>query len=58
MAKWHKLLDRMRNNPKDDWEIDDFETVSRHIANKPIKSVYVKAFVSMIDSITEEGTGQ
>ena len=80
MSKGDKLLGGMRANPKGDWNIKDFETVSRTIdglsvtpprrgshytvthpsmpeyiltvpAHKSIKPVYVKRFVSMIDSI-------
>jgi predicted RNA binding protein YcfA (HicA-like mRNA interferase family) len=83
MAKWEKLLDDMRNNPKHDWKISELQTVASHFAEfglvlsppkrgshftmthpqtseiltvpagNPIKPVYVKRFVSMIDSITE-----
>lgn len=80
MARWQKLLDKMRNNPQGDWTIDDIQTVAGHIdgmtvtppsggshygvahpdrnetltipAKRPIKPIYVRNFVSMIDSIT------
>lgn len=30
MAKWEKLLSRMRENPKDDWKIEQIATVCNH----------------------------
>ena len=82
MAKAHKLLKRMRNNPAGDWLIDDVQRVCDQIpgaellppshgthfkvthpcisdiltvpAHKPLKAVYVKRFISMIDSIIAE----
>ncbi len=73
-----KILDRMRNNPRD-WRIDDLVTVagrygievrnnggSHHVfsapgaadslcvpAHRPVKPVYVKRFIAMIDTIKE-----
>ncbi len=75
----------MRDNPKDDWTIEQIETVARHFedyglifqapsrgshytvthvnlpcyiltipARRSILPVYVKEFVSMIDSIMQE----
>lgn len=29
MAKMHKILDKMQQNPKSDWDIQDIETVAR-----------------------------
>ena len=85
MARWDRYLLRMRENPKDDWTIQQIETVARHCkdsglifqtpsrgshytvthvdmpdyiltipARRSILPVYVKVFVSMIDSIMEE----
>ncbi len=85
MARWEKYLLRMRDNPRDDWTIEQIEVVARHYeddglifkppshgshytiahkgmpdyiltipAHKPILPVYVKRFVSMIDSIMED----
>ena len=85
MAKWEKYLSRMRDNPKDDWRIEQIEVIARHFADdglifhppshgshytvthvnmpdyiltiparRAILPVYVKAFVSMIDSIMED----
>ena len=79
MAKWLKLLDKMRNNPRGDWTMKEIRTIARHIdgmtvtppsggshygvshpgrreiltipAKRPIKPVYIKAFVDMTDSI-------
>ena len=73
MAKADKLLDKMRNNPRD-WRLDQLKTVAeRHDitweheggshcvfrtadgdqlsvpAKRPIKPVYVKAFLSLLD---------
>jgi hypothetical protein len=83
MSQFEKLLERMRNNPGGDWDIDDIERVCSGVpdtqlhapkrgshytvshpklrdiltipAKRPLKGVYVKRFVSMMDSIIEEG---
>jgi len=81
MTKADKILDQMRNNPRD-WRIDDLVVVaarygieirnsggSHHVfsargiaeslcvpAHSPIKPVYIKRFVGMIDSIREKTT--
>ncbi len=80
MSRSQKRLNKMRDNPRDDWTIDNLQTVANSIeglamnapkrgshytvshpdlpeiltipARRPVKSVYVKKFVSMIDSIT------
>jgi hypothetical protein len=78
MTTADKILDRMRNNPRD-WRIDDLLTAAeRHgievrnsggshyvfsaagvdeslciPAHRPVKPVYVKRFITMIDSIKE-----
>jgi len=84
VGKGQKRLDAMRRNAKDDWTIEDIESVCREYAEfgltleppshgshykvshpeceeiltiparKLIKPIYVKRFVSMIDSITGE----
>ena len=75
-----KLLEKMRNNPRDDWRIDNVETLanrydlsinrpkggSSHVTlrhdsgskltipdRRPIKSVYIKKLVKLIDSVRE-----
>lgn len=78
MTKIGKLIDRMRNNPRD-WSINDLKTLAdrkgidwrqpgtSHVtfscpgltpltvpANKPIKPVYVKRFLELIDAIGEQ----
>jgi hypothetical protein len=83
MSKAEKLLERMRNNPSGDWDINDIDRICSQIpdasldpptrgshftfshpqlqdiltipAKRPLKGVYVKRFLSMIDSITAEG---
>jgi predicted RNA binding protein YcfA (HicA-like mRNA interferase family) len=79
MASWQKILDRMRDNPRDNWKVKDIEKVCNGIgatltaptrgshykvshpeveeiltipARDPIKQVYVKKFVDIIDGIT------
>ena len=76
-----KLLERMRNNPRDDWRIDHIETLANrygfsinrprgggsHVtlrhdsgikltipARRPIKPVYIRRLVQMIDSAGDE----
>ncbi len=78
MARWEKLLDGMRANPRGDWTIANIETVARAIgcdvrqprrgshytithpdmpdiltipAHRPIKPVYIRRFVSIMESI-------
>ena len=73
-----KLLEKMRNNPRDDWQIRDVEKLanrygflinrprggSSHVtlrhnsgsmltvpAHKPIKPVYIRRFVKIIDQL-------
>ena len=87
MAKFDKLVERMRNNCNDDWQIEDIKRVCDSVsgaelrtprrgkhytfshpklqdiltipAKRPLKGVYVKRFVSIIDSIIdEEGEGE
>jgi hypothetical protein len=75
MTKADKLLERMRNNPRD-WSIEDLKTLATrhgidwrqpgtsHVtfsragiapltvpARKPIKPIYVREFVTMIDDM-------
>ena len=76
MANSKKLLDKMRNNPRD-WRIDQLEVVAKnyginvrksggsHVvfdhpewiellcipAKRPIKPIYVKKLVSLIDTL-------
>lgn len=73
-----KLLNRMRNNPKD-WRIDDLKVVASHYridwrteggshyvfsfpgieqdlsvpAHRPIKPVYIRQFVALVDKVKE-----
>ena len=74
MASRDKLLEKMRRNPRGDWQIDDLKAIADHYdiawrspggshvvfvssdgcvltvpARRPIKPVYVKLFVEMID---------
>lgn len=79
MTKADKIIERMRNNPRD-WQIADFDTIAKrfgitmrqgkgsHVsfshpkwvdiltvpAHRPVKPVYVKKFVSLIDALNEE----
>ena len=78
MTKAGKLIDSMRNNPRD-WSIDDLKVLAdrkgidwrqpgtSHVtfsrpgltpltvpAHKPIKPVYVKRFLQLIDAIGEQ----
>ncbi len=79
MSPTKKLLDRMRNNPRD-WRIELLENVAKHYgvnvrksggshvvfdhpcwvellcvpAHRPIKPVYIKKFVNLIDFLTEK----
>lgn len=73
----HKLVEKMRNNPRD-WKIEDLKVIGRkygfnirqpgtsHVtfskkhhrltipSHKPIKAVYIKKFIAMIDCLEEE----
>jgi hypothetical protein len=77
MSKSEKQLERMRNNPRGDWVLDDFKTIGarcgltvRHSdgshatfshaaipeiltipARRPIKPVYARKFIEMIDKV-------
>lgn len=77
MTKQAKKLQRLRNNPKGDWTIEDLKTIAArsgaqwrqkgtsHVvfwsdaspeqvtvpAHRPIKPVYIKAFVAFIDAL-------
>jgi hypothetical protein len=78
LTKVEKLLARMRNNPRDDWQIDDFKALAErygidwrqpgtsHVtfirtglepvtvpAHKPVKPIYVRRFLALIDKIGE-----
>lgn len=78
MAKADKLIDRMRNNPRD-WSVNDLKTLASrrgldwrqpgtsHVtfsypglvpltvpAHKPVKPIYVKRFLELIDRIGED----
>ena len=78
MSKAQKLIARMRNNPRDDWSIDDLKSQAlrngidwrqpgtSHVtfshpgampltvpAHKPIKAVYIKRFIELIDRVGE-----
>lgn len=79
MTKADKIIEKMRNNPRD-WQITDIETVAKrfgvtmrqgkgsHVsfthprwvdiltvpAHRPIKAIYVKKFVSLIDTLHED----
>ena len=39
----------MKTNPKNDWQISDIQSI-----HKPIKPVYIKQFIELIESMTEE----
>ena len=76
MGKQEKILEKMRQNPRD-WRIDDLKVVARrnglvfrqpgtsHVtftkgairltvpSHKPIKPVYVRRFVDLIDSLVQ-----
>jgi predicted RNA binding protein YcfA (HicA-like mRNA interferase family) len=78
MAKADKIIEKMRNNPKD-WQIADLEVIAgrygitvrkgkgSHVsfshsrwveiltvpAHRPIKPIYIKKFVSLIDALAE-----
>ncbi len=82
MSRGQKLLNKMRNNPRGDWTIENLNTVAKEYnslrldsprrgshytlshpnlrdiltipARRPLKPVYVKRFVDMIDSITSD----
>lgn len=79
MTKINKKLVAMRNNPQNDWKIEDLKNIAQrygikfrqpgtsHVtfttcsglcltvpAHKPIKSIYVKRFVELIDSDIKE----
>jgi predicted RNA binding protein YcfA (HicA-like mRNA interferase family) len=80
MTKADKLLEKMRNNPRD-WQISELEGVAArfgvemrktggsHVtfshpvwidiltipAHRPIKPIYVKKFVALIDMLNEGG---
>ena len=74
MASRDKLLEKMRRNPRGDWQIADLKALASHYriawrspggshvvfvsdggttltvpARRPIKPVYVKMFIEMID---------
>ncbi|HTY65492.1 MAG TPA: type II toxin-antitoxin system HicA family toxin [Alphaproteobacteria bacterium] len=83
-----KTLEQMRNNPRNNWNIADFEKVCSALADygvmmrppargshykvtcdgiddiltvparRPIKPIYVKRFVSMMDSIIERAKNE
>ena len=79
MSKHARLLEKMRNNPRD-WRIDELiaaashyqvevrnEGGSHHVfshpsvmqvlsvpAHRPIKPVYVRQFIELIDSVKEQ----
>lgn len=78
MSKTKKLLEKMRNNPRD-WRIEDIKTVAdrfglvyrqpgtSHVtfrsenglkltvpAHKPIKPIYIKKFIELIDMIGDK----
>lgn len=79
MSKARKLLEAMRNNPRDDWRIEQVKTVAAHYnvvcrndggshhvfshpnanehlcvpAHRPIKAIYIRLFVALIDQIAE-----
>lgn len=79
MARADKIIEKMRNNPRD-WQIADFEVIAGHRgitvrkgkgshvtfthpkwgaiiltvpAHRPIKPIYAKKFVSLIDTLNE-----
>ncbi len=78
MTTSQKLLDKMRNNPRD-WRIEQLEMLAKHYgvnvrksggshvvfdhprwvmllcvpAHRPIKPVYIKKFVALIDQLSE-----
>lgn len=77
MSKVVKLLERMRNNPRD-WQIEDIKAIASrfgvefrqpgtsHVtfraknrekltipAHKPIKPIYIKQFLALIDGLGE-----
>ena len=61
MTKIEKLLSKLRNNPRD-WQIGTNHVTFRHQngakltvpAHRPIKPIYIKKFVRLID----EGEGE
>jgi hypothetical protein len=79
MSKRDKLLEKMRNNPRD-WQIADFKVIAANFeiavrqgkgshvsfshpawmeiltvpAHRPVKPIYVKKFVMLIDALKEE----
>ena len=79
MGKTNKIIQKMRNNPKD-WRIESLEAISQglgiqirksggsHVvfmhdnsdllvtipAKRPIKPIYIKQFLTLIDSIGEQ----
>lgn len=79
MSKLDKLLEKMRNNPRD-WQLADIEIIADRIgiiarrgkgshvsfthekwiniltipAHKPLKPIYVKKFISLVDMLLEE----
>ncbi len=79
MTKADKVLEKMRNNPRD-WQMADLEAIAArfgirvrkgkgsHVsfihlkwvdiltvpAHRPVKPIYVKKFVSLIDALKEE----
>jgi hypothetical protein len=79
MSKILKKLLAMKQNPRNDWQISDLQSLATHFdivyrqpgtshvtfvcingmcltvpAHKPIKPIYIKKFIELIESITEE----
>ena len=74
MSRFDKKLTAMRNNPQNDWKIEDFKNIAQrysinfrqpgtsHVtfstcsglclrvpAHKPIKAIYIKRFIDLVD---------
>ena len=79
MSQLDKKLMAMRNNPQNDWKIDDLKNIAQryginfrqpgtsHVtfstpsrlcltvpAHKPIKVVYIKRFIELVDAVVQE----
>ncbi|HEX6015957.1 MAG TPA: hypothetical protein VFY87_29980 [Geminicoccaceae bacterium] len=62
MSRRAKSLAAMRRNPAGDWRIADLIVIAAPVgaepvtvpAHKPIKPVYIRKFLAMIDAIGDE----
>lgn len=54
MSKTNKILDQMRNNPRD-WRIESLEAVAKRLGIKvrkpPGSHVIIKQFLALVDDI-------